>query len=73
MKESDEMSAGVCVRWKEEGGYGFIRSDEGGADVFVHRRNLLVALCLAHGQRVEFDVVDDERSGRPRADRVRVV
>jgi cold shock protein len=67
------MPSGTCVGWKEENGYGFIRPDEGGADLFVHRRNLSVALCLAQGQRLAFEVVDDERSGKPRADKVRVL
>jgi cold shock CspA family protein len=68
-----EMAAGVCVGWKENQGYGFIRPDAGGADLFVHRRDLAVALCLLQFQRVEFEVATDARTGRPRADRVRVI
>lgn len=67
------MACGVCVGWKEEQGYGFIRSDNGGADVFVHRKNLSAALMLHQGQRVEFETFVDERSGKQRADRVRVI
>jgi CspA family cold shock protein len=67
------MAEGVCVGWKEERGFGFVRPDEGGADVFVHRRNIANALWLSQGARVTFDLVTDERSGKPRADRVRVL
>jgi CspA family cold shock protein len=67
------MASGVCTGWKEERGFGFIRPDEGGADVFVHRRNIANSLMLRQGQRVTFEIVDDARSGKPRADRVRVL
>lgn len=67
------MATGFCTGWKEERGFGFVRPDHGGGDVFVHRRHITNALWLSQGQRVTFDIVDDERSGKPRADRVRVI
>lgn len=58
---------GVRVGWKEERGFGFIRPDAGGGDVFVHRRNIVNALWLKQGQRVTFELVDDARSRKRRA------
>jgi CspA family cold shock protein len=67
------MASGSCVGWKEEAGYGFIRPDGGGGDVFVHARDIANADKLSQGQRVSFEVITDERRGKPRADRVRVI
>lgn len=64
---------GTCVGWREENGYGFIRPAAGGADVFVHRRDIRNAMSLRQGQRVSFDIVEDPRNGKLRADSVLVV
>jgi cold shock CspA family protein len=45
----------------------------GGADVFVHANHLVNADFLQKNQRVSFEVVNDERRGKPRADQVRIV
>jgi CspA family cold shock protein len=48
-------------------GYGFLRPDDGGADVFVHRTGLDEScrtdqgLSLAEGQRACFDVIPTEK------------
>jgi CspA family cold shock protein len=58
------------VKWfKDSGGYGFIRRDNGG-DVFVHHSDILIEghRTLGAGQRVEFSVV--ERAKGPRASAV---
>jgi cold shock protein len=65
------MASGSCVGWQENRGFGFIRSDEGGADVFVHRNDIMNAIALAQGWRVTFDIGTDERRGKPKAVRVR--
>jgi CspA family cold shock protein len=67
------MSVGTVVGFKDEQGYGFIRPDDGGGDVFVHARNIANADKLNQGQRVSFETVTDEKRGKLRADRVRVI
>jgi cold shock protein len=67
------MAQGVVVGFKDDQGYGFIRPAGGGGDVFVHARNIANADKLNQGQRVSFEVVTDDRRGKPRADKVRVI
>ena len=69
----EQMASGVCVGWKDGRGFGFVRPDHGGADIFVHACDIANADVLTQGQRVLFEVVTDDRSGKPRADRVRVI
>jgi cold shock CspA family protein len=45
----------------------------GGADVFVHANHLVNADFLRKDQRVSFEIINDERRGKPRADRVRAL
>ena len=61
------------VGFKDDRDFGFIRPDDGGSDLFVHARNIANADKLNQGQRVSFEVVTDDRRGKPRADRVRVI
>jgi CspA family cold shock protein len=67
------MAQGVVVGFKDDRGFGFIRPDDGGGDVFVHVRDIANADKLNRGQRVSFEIVADDRRGKPRADRVRVI
>jgi CspA family cold shock protein len=68
------MAHGVVVGFKDDRGFGFIRPDDGGGDVFVHARDIANADKLNQGQRVSFEVVvTDERRSKPRATRVRVL
>jgi CspA family cold shock protein len=67
------MAQGVVVGFKDDRGFGFIRPDGGGGDVFVHVRDIANADKLNQGQRVSFEIVTDDRRGKPRADKVRVL
>jgi CspA family cold shock protein len=67
------MAQGVVVGFKDDRGFGFIRPDDGGGDVFVHARDIANADKLNQGQRVSFEIVTDDRRGKPRADKVRVL
>jgi CspA family cold shock protein len=67
------MAQGVVVGFKDDRGFGFIRPDGDGGDVFVHARDIANADKLNQGQRVSSETVTDEKRGKLRADRVRVI
>lgn len=57
------MSVEGKVKWfNESKGYGFIQQDNG-PDVFVHYSAIKTDgfKTLAEGQRVQFDIVEDEK------------
>lgn len=53
--ESDLIS-GVVLWFKAQKGYGFVKPDDGGADVFVHVAELAASGLteLSEGQRISF-------------------
>lgn len=55
------MSIGTVKWFNTTKGYGFIRPEDGGADVFVHVTAVQRAglRSLAEGQRVAYEVVRD--------------
>jgi CspA family cold shock protein len=67
------MASGKVSFYDDGRGFGFIVPDAGGADVFVHANYLVNADMLKKDQRVSFEVVNDDRRGKPRADKVRVI
>ena len=58
---------GIVGRWfNGEGGYGFIRPDDGGEAVFVHHTGIAAhtkARFLNEGVRVSYEVVRRKMSG----------
>ena len=67
--------AGTVKFFNAERGYGFIKPDDGGRDVFVHitaveRAGLKV---LNEGQKISYEVVADRRTGKSSADNLRAV
>lgn len=64
------MPTGQLCRWNEDRGFGFIKHDDGGDDVFCHRSELdNPDDQLRDGDILEFDV-SEERNGKPRAKRI---
>lgn len=61
------------VKWFDAGkGYGFISSDEGGDDVFVHFSAIQIDgfKTLKDGQKVTFEIEEDAKNGKLRAKNV---
>ncbi len=67
------MSIGTVKWFNAEKGYGFIQPDEGGKDVFVHISAVEQAGLrnLQEGQKIDFEVVADRRSGKSAASNLR--
>ena len=60
---------GTVKFFNEVRGYGFIKPDDGGHDVFVHISAVERAglMELAEGQRITFDVEPDKKGKGPKA------
>lgn len=66
------MATGTVKWFNSTKGFGFIQPDEGGQDVFVHISAVQRAGLsgLAEGQKISYEVVRDNRSGKSSADRL---
>jgi CspA family cold shock protein len=67
---SCSMAMGGTVKFfNGERGYGFIKPDDGGRDVFVHITAVERAglKSLVEGQRISFDVEPDKKGKGPKA------
>lgn len=67
------MPTGTVKWFNEQKGFGFIQSDEGGDDVFVHHTAIRMDgyRTLQEGQRVEFEVESGPKG--PKATTVRAL
>lgn len=67
------MATGTVKWFNAEKGYGFIQPDEGGKDVFVHVSAVEQAglRSLQEGQKVDYEVVPDRRTGKSAATNLR--
>lgn len=64
------MSTGTVKFFNSTKGFGFIEQEGGGDDVFVHISAVERAgmRTLVEGQKLSFDVVKDNRSGKAAAE-----
>jgi cold shock protein len=67
------MTTGTVKWFNPDKGYGFIRPDDGGKDVFVHVSAVQQSGLrnLQEGQKIAFDVIADKRTGRSSAANLR--
>lgn len=70
-----KMITGTVKFFNTDKGYGFIEPEDGSKDAFVHisavERSGLSS--LNEGQKVSYELVSDERSGKMSADNLKVV
>ena len=68
-KEFPMAMTGTVKFFNGERGYGFIKPDDGGRDVFVHITAVERAglKALNEGQRISFDVEPDKKGKGPKA------
>lgn len=67
------MTTGTVKWFNATKGFGFIQPDDGGKDAFVHISAVERAGIdrLVEGQKVEFELVSDRRSGKLSADNLK--
>jgi CspA family cold shock protein len=67
------MTKGTVKWFNATKGYGFIQPEAGGADAFVHISAVERAGLgtLNEGQKVEYELVSDRRSGKMSADNLK--
>lgn len=63
------MATGTVKWFNTTKGYGFIQPDDGGNDVFVHISAVQAAgmQSLNEDQKLNYELVEDERSGKTSA------
>ncbi len=68
------MQTGTVKWFNAQKGFGFIQPESGGADVFVHISAVERAgfRDLAEGQKLNFSIVADSRSGKSSADQLQL-
>jgi cold shock protein len=68
------MATGTLKMWNADRGFGFIKDDSGGPDIFLHVSALQSASIdpdnIRKGERLTFDV-ESSRDGRAKASNVR--
>jgi CspA family cold shock protein len=69
------MNSGTVKWFSADKGYGFIKNDDGGEDLFVHFSGIAAEgfRSLEEGQKVSFDIDTDPKNGRLYAKNVSIV
>ena len=69
------MTTGTVKWFNTQKGFGFIAPDDGGKDAFVHISAVEKSGTgeLREGQKVDFELVSDHKSGKMSADNLKVL
>jgi len=64
------MANGTVKFFNQDKGFGFITPDNGGPDVFVHISAVQAGGSLQDGTKVSYDVGQDRKTGKTKAENV---
>jgi cold shock protein len=67
------MATGTVKFFNDDKGFGFITPESGGQDVFVHVSALQGSGSLREGDKVSFEVGQDRKTGKSKAENVSVL
>jgi len=67
------MPTGTVKFFNNDKGFGFITPENGGADVFVHVSALQSGGSLREGDKVSYELGQDRKTGKSKAERVTTV
>jgi CspA family cold shock protein len=67
------MATGTVKFFNNDKGFGFITPENGGADVFVHVSALQQGASLREGDKVSFELGQDRKTGKSKAENVSVL
>jgi CspA family cold shock protein len=67
------MATGTIKFFNDDKGFGFITPENGGQDVFVHVSALERGGSLREGDKVSFEVGQDRKTGKAKAENVSVL
>ncbi|MBK5570028.1 cold-shock protein [Ensifer sp. 2YAB10] len=67
------MASGTVKFFNQDKGFGFITPDNGGPDVFVHVSAVQSGGPLRDGAKVTYDLGQDRKTGKSKAENVRPV
>ncbi|MDO5897224.1 cold-shock protein [Agrobacterium sp. Azo12] len=64
------MATGTVKFFNQDKGFGFITPDNGAGDVFVHVSAVQSVQPLREGQKVNFEIGQDRKTGKSKAENV---
>lgn len=67
------MATGTVKFFNDDKGFGFITPENGGQDVFVHVSALARGGSLREGDKVSFELGQDRKTGKSKAENVSVL
>nr|WP_105432232.1 cold-shock protein [Neorhizobium tomejilense] len=67
------MANGNVKFFNDDKGFGFITPENGGADVFVHVSAVQGGGTLREGQSVSYEIGQDRKTGKSKAENVRAL
>mgnify|MGYP001606681275 CR=1 FL=1 len=67
------MATGTVKFFNQDKGFGFITPDNGGPDVFVHISAVQSGGPLQDGTKVSYDIGQDRKTGKSKAENVRSI